>query len=92
LYPFDFNFFKTVNYNTINDLARELALVAFGSLGEIDKLWTQHILDGCVKMSFLHQRDGEQFTERWALLNQADWYSACLGRPTDNEENEDEPT
>jgi hypothetical protein len=90
LYYFELNFYQLEHHNTINDLARDLALVAYGLLGEVDKFWTQHILDGCVKMSFLHKRHKSQFRERWATLNEADWYKAWADCSSDSEKDEGE--
>lgn len=91
MYSSEASFYQLGHHNNIDDLALDLALVAYGLLGEVDKLWTQHILDGCGKMSFLHVWDGEQFNERWALLKQADWYTAWSGCTTNDEESEGLP-
>jgi hypothetical protein len=40
-------------------------------------------------MSFLHQSYADQFCERWASLNQTDWYKDCVDCSSDVEEEED---
>jgi hypothetical protein len=91
LFLFESNFYKSDRHDTISNLARDLALVAYGLLGEVDKVWTQHILDGCVKMSFLHRRHGDQFRERWASLIEADWYTTCADCSVEGEKEAGEP-
>jgi hypothetical protein len=91
LFLFELNFYKSDCHDTISDLARDLALVAYGLLGEVDKVWTQHILEGCVKMSFLHRRHKDQFRERWASLNEAEWYTTCADCSADGEKDERGP-
>jgi hypothetical protein len=40
LHFIELNFYQLEHHNTINDLARDLALIAYGLLGEVDTVWT----------------------------------------------------